>query len=205
MAKYSVKDFVKSFAVKEGTVKSWLHRKKLQRDAEGLIDTENPVNKLLISEMQLKANGNLLVNSSAKKSKKVESSSEQLEIPLTESQKQYQEIDYRTRVATAEAKEREAELKRIQLEKLAGNLMPIELVERIFTINIQNIFKNIEGELENLASIYIPNDREALSLAIQRQKELLVKIVEKSKEDAGIEIENAVNEYAETRSRGERK
>ena len=83
--------------------------------------------------------------------------------------------------------------------------MPIELVERIFTINIQNIFKNIEGELENLASIYIPNDREALSLAIQRQKELLVKIVEKSKEDAGIEIENAVNEYAETRSRGERK
>ena len=145
------------------------------------------------------------LNSSAKKSKKVESSSEQLEIPLTESQKQYQEIDYRTRVATAEAKEREAELKRIQLEKLAGNLMPIELVERIFTINIQNIFKNIEGELENLASIYIPNDREALSLAIQRQKELLVKIVEKSKEDAGIEIENAVNEYAETRSRGERK
>ena len=203
MAKYSFKDFVNSFAVKEGTVKSWLHRKKLQRDAEGFIDTENPINRLLISEMQLKSNGNLLAVET-KKSKKVESKNEQLEIPLTESQKQYQEIDYRTRVATAEAKEREAELKRIQLEKIAGNLMPIEVVERIFTINIQAIFKNVEGELENLASIYVP-DRSILSDVIQKQKELLVKIVEKSKEDAAIEIENAINDYAETRSRGERK
>ena len=203
MAKYSVKDFVKSFAIKEGTVKSWLHRKKLHKDSEGLIDTENPVNKLLISEMQLKSNGNLLASSN-KKTKQVEVKNEQLEIPLTESQKQYQEIDYRTRVATAEAKEREAELKRIQLEKIAGNLLPIDIAESIFTINIQSIFRNFESELENLASIYVP-DRSILSDVIQKQKELLVKIIEKSKEDAFISIENAINDYAETRSRGERK
>ena len=203
MAKYSVKDFVKSFGIKEGTVKSWLHRKKLHKDSEGLIDTENPINKLLISEMQLKSNGNLLASSN-KKTKQVEVKNEQLEIPLTESQKQYQEIDYRTRVATAEAKEREAELKRIQLEKIAGNLLPIDIAESIFTINIQSIFRNFESELENLASIYVP-DRSILSDVIQKQKELLVKIIEKSKEDAFISIENAINDYSETRSRGERK
>lgn len=203
MAKYSVKDFVKSFGIKEGTVKSWLHRKKLHKDSEGFIDTENPINKLLISEMQLKSNGNLLASSN-KKTKQVEVKNEQLEIPLTESQKQYQEIDYRTRVATAEAKEREAELKRIQLEKIAGNLLPIDIAESIFTINIQSIFRNFESELENLASIYVP-DRSILSDVIQKQKELLVKIIEKSKEDAFISIENAINDYAETRSRGERK
>ena len=54
MAKLKVKDFVDAYDIKESTVKSYLHRKKLHKDADGFIDTENPINKLLISELKLK-------------------------------------------------------------------------------------------------------------------------------------------------------
>ena len=207
MAKYNVKDFVSAYNQKEGTVKSWLHRGKLQKGADGLIDTDNAINKLLISEMQLKVNANLIgvVKENKSKSKNKESESNtQLEIPLNQSQKQYQVLDLRTRIANADKAESEAEFKRVQLEKMAGKLLPIELVERIFTINVQSIFKNFELENENLASLYVL-DREKLSEVIGKQKSILYKAIEKAKEDARFEIENAINEYSETRSRGERK
>lgn len=204
MAKLKVKDFVDAYDIKESTVKSYLHRKKLHKDADGFIDTENPINKLLISELKLKIETNQVGKSNDEKTITVKKSNTVNTNGLTESQKQYADIDYRTRVATAETKEREAELKRIQLEKMAGNLLPVELVQSILVINIQNLIKNFEGELENMASIYI-TDRELLSIATTKQKELLAKIVLKSKEDAMFEIENSINEYQEVRGRGERK
>jgi hypothetical protein len=204
MAKLKVKDFVDAYDIKESTVKSYLHRKKLHKDADGFIDTENPINKLLISELKLKIETNKVGKSNDEKTITVKKSNTVNTNGLTESQKQYADIDYRTRVATAETKEREAELKRIQLEKMAGNLLPVELVQSILVINIQNLIKNFEGELENMASIYI-TDRELLSIATTKQKELLAKIVLKSKEDAMFEIENSINEYQEVRGRGERK
>jgi hypothetical protein len=176
----------------------------LHKDADGFIDTENPINKLLISELKLKIETNKVGKSNDEKTITVKKSNTVNTNGLTESQKQYADIDYRTRVATAETKEREAELKRIQLEKMAGNLLPVELVQSILVINIQNLIKNFEGELENMASIYI-TDRELLSIATTKQKELLAKIVLKSKEDAMFEIENSINEYQEVRGRGERK
>lgn len=203
MAKLKVKDFVETYDIKESTVKSYVHRKKLHKDAKGFIDTENPVNKLLISELKLKKATNK-VGASNPKGKASEKVEKDKPTGLTESQKMYAEIDYRTRVATAESKEREAELKRIQLEKMAGNLLPVDLVQTILVINIQSLIKNFESELENMASIYV-TDRELLADTITKLKELLSKIVLKSKEDAMFEIENAINEYQEVRSRGERK
>lgn len=206
MAKYSVKDFVEAYGQKEGTVKSWVHRGKLQKDAEGLIDTENPVNRLLISEMQLKVNANLISGKSKKQSPKQESKSESpKEVPLNNSQKAYADIDYRTKVATAEAKEREAELKRIQLEKIAGKLMPVEVVEKICVINNQGIFKTFFNDLENMASTICGNDRTRLAMVTEQLAIDLQRCVEKAGEDTLFEIEIAVNEYQEVRSRGERK
>ena len=119
MAKLKVKDFVDAYDIKESTVKSYLHRKKLHKDADGFIDTENPINKLLISELKLKIETNKVGKSNDEKTITVKKSNTVNTNGLTESQKQYADIDYRTRVATAETKEREAELKRIQLEKMA--------------------------------------------------------------------------------------
>lgn len=199
MPKFKTKEFADAYGIKESTVKSYIFRKQLQRDANGLIDTENDRNKLFILEMQLKPSGKKKVeNEVVSKSKK------EVQQKISFEEKQIIYLDHRKRIAETEAKERESELKRIQLEKIAGNLMPVELVEKILVINIQSIFKNFESEMENLARVYVP-DRDLLAQAISDQKELLSKIIAKTKEDSSIEIENAINEYQETRSRGERK
>ena len=199
MPKFKTKEFADAYGIKESTVKSYIFRKQLQRDANGLIDTENDRNKLFILEMQLKPSGKKKAeNEVVSKSKK------EIQQKISFEEKQIIDLDHRKRIAETEAKERESELKRIQLEKIAGNLMPVELVEKILVINIQSIFKNFESEMENLARVYVP-DRDLLAQAISDQKELLSKIIAKTKEDSSIEIENAINEYQETRSRGERK
>ncbi len=206
MSNLSLKDFANAVGVTYDTAKKHVQRKKIFKGTDGKIDTENPQNVIYINE-QTKGSG--LFKSShtveVKKSSEVKSKKQTDEVTgQTESQKQYLELDYRKRVAEAQLKERENELKRIQLEKMAGNLLPVELVEKILVINIQSIFKNLESEMENMASIYV-TDRSILSNVTLKQKELLVKIVEKSKEDSFVEIENAINEYQEVRSRGERR
>jgi hypothetical protein len=209
MAKYNTKDFSEAYGQKLSTVKSWVQRGKLQRDADSLIDTDNPINRLLISEMQLKVNANVIGKVTTKRKttskKEGEESETPREIPLTESQKMYADIDYRTRLATAEAKESEAELKRVQLEKIAGKLMPVEVVEKICVINVQGIFKTISNDMQNLASTICGNDRTRLSYVIGQLDQDLQRCIEKAKEDIMFEIETAINEYQEVRSRGERK
>lgn len=199
MPKFKTKEFADAYGIKESTVKSYIFRKQLQRDANGLIDTENDRNKLFILEMQLKPSGKKKIEKEV-----VSKSKKEVQQKISFEEKQIIDLDHRKRIAETEAKERESELKRIQLEKIAGNLMPVELVEKILVINIQSIFKNFESEIENLARVYVP-DRDLLAQAISDQKELLSKIIAKTKEDSSIEIENAINEYQETRSRGERK
>lgn len=199
MPKFKTKEFADAYGIKESTVKSYIFRKQLQRDANGLIDTENDRNKLFILEMQLKPSGKKKVETEV-----VSKSKKEVQQKISFEEKQIIDLDHRKRIAETEAKERESELKRIQLEKIAGNLMPVELVEKILVINIQSIFKNFESEMENLARVYVP-DRDLLAQAISDQKELLSKIIAKTKEDSSIEIENAINDYQETRSRGERK
>lgn len=201
MAKYSVKDFTDAYKQKVNTVKSWLHRGKLQKDAEGLIDTDNPINKLLISEMQLKVNANLIGVKSEKKPKEVK---EESEVPLNATQKIYLDLDLRKKIAETDSAERQAELRRLEIEKKAGKLMPVELVEKIFSINIQAVYKNLEVEIDSMADFYVI-DRTELVKVRKRQKEILAKTIEKAKEDARYEIENAILEYQEVRSRGEKK
>ena len=48
-------------------------------------------------------------------------------------------------------------------------------------------------------------DRTLLGEVTDKLRFLLEDVIKRSKEVAEIEIENAINEYAETRSRGERK
>lgn len=207
MAKYKVKQFADAYDIKESTVKSYVHRKQLQKDAEGFIDTEIDVNKLFILEMQLKIN-NGSVKNDVSGSRKIKTVAAEKPTGLTESQKVYADLDLRTKVAAAESKERESELRRIQIEKLAGNLLPVDICENIVVINIQAIIKNFESEMENTASIYVDRfggSRKDLVEIIALQRQILSKSIEKAKKDAAFEIENAINDYQEVRSRGERK
>ena len=207
MAKYSVKDFCNAYKQKDGTVKSWLHRKKLQKGADGLIDTENSLNKLLISEMQLKVNANLIGSTSVKKPKKVIDEN-QYEITLSASQKQYQDLELRKKLADADLQERSAEIKKMQLEKLAGNMLSTDFVERTFNINIQSIFKNFDSSLENLAMIYVEEtggDRSDVSRLTNRLRGELAIIIDKAKKDANHEIKEEIKSIIDSRTQGQKK
>jgi hypothetical protein len=201
MSILSLKDFSNAVGVSYDTVKKHVQRKKLFKGTDGKIDTEHPLNVSYILE-QTKGAG--LFKSSHTIELKETKAEKPKEKVLSSSEKLYLDLDLRKKVAEAEKAERDNELKRIQLEKIAGKLLPVELVERIFAINIQAVFKNFETESENLVSLYVL-DRKKLAEVNQKQKEMIAKIIEKSKEDAKYEIENAIMDYQEVRSRGERK
>jgi len=73
-----------------------------------------------------------------------------------------------------------------------------KLVEKIFAINIQAVFKNLESENENIASLYVL-DRKELSIVITKQKQILAKAIEKAKENLNgyNDIEHLLNMVCE--------
>ncbi len=118
------------------------------------------------------------------------------------------ELELRQKIANAQYKEREAELKQIQLEKIAGNTLPLDLVDTILTINLQTIFKVFNSELENIATISVEilgGTRDDLVRITKSQNVILNKLVETARTNANFEIDRAVAEYSETRARGERR
>lgn len=120
-------------------------------------------------------------------------------------------VDWETRKKIADAlkAERAAELAQLQVDKLMGSLMPVDLVEMILKVNIQDIFKSFENELINLGSIYCDilagGDRDKLSELIAKVRLKLNEIIEKTKRNSAQEIENVIEDYSDSRSRGERK
>lgn len=117
--------------------------------------------------------------------------------------------DLRKKMADALKAERAAELAELQIEKLQGNLMPVDLVESILKVNIQDIFKTFENELINLASIYCDvlagGDRDKLSEVIAKMRVKLNETINRIKVNSAQEIENVIDSYSEVRNRGERK
>ena len=119
------------------------------------------------------------------------------------------DFERRKKVADALKAEWQAEKEQLQVEKMMGNLMPVDLVEEIIRINIQDIFKTFENDLINVASIYCDilagGDREKLSKLVATLRQHLTRNVDRVKQTAAKQVESCINEYSETRSRGERK
>lgn len=118
------------------------------------------------------------------------------------------DYDTRKRRADAEYRERESELKRMQLEKIAGNTLPLDLVNKLVSINCLAILTQFMSSLENMVAVTVEElggNRSDNVRITNRVKVEFKKIVENCRTNAEREIENAVSEYSEVRSRGERK
>jgi hypothetical protein len=118
------------------------------------------------------------------------------------------ELDYRQKMANAEYKEREAELKQIQLEKIAGNTLPLDVTKTILKVNLQAILIEFLSSVENMVALTVEELGGTRADNVRITKELKVmfkKTVQNSSDNANRDIEIAVAEYSETRSRGERK
>lgn len=118
------------------------------------------------------------------------------------------DYDLRQRRANAEYKERESELKKMQLEKIAGNTLPLDLTKTILKINCQAILVQFLSSIENMVAVTVEELGGVRSDNVRitnELKKIFKKTVETCEKNAEREIENAVQEYSEVRSRGERK
>ena len=200
-------------------INTYVGRKKINVLETGLIDTSDELNKVfkqkrkkLHEKKELLRNASLLPDTKENKKDNIPSEKPQKQKQSAEDKKEdlfINSLTYRKEIADTQKAERDNELKKLTLEKMAGKLLPIDLMRGILKINIQSIFVEFENELMNLASIYCDvmaaGDRSKLSEVIDLMRQNLHRIILQTKENSSKEIKAAINEYSETRNRGERK
>lgn len=214
-------------------ISQYIKRNKISVLPNGQIDTENPLN--LIFKKNLKKVEKKKVEAVRTEKREARAVPEVEELPTAELYKQVVQVftkpetayqkkqrekqneedketvnwDARKKKADALKAERSAELAQLQVEKMMGNLMPVDLVEMILKVNVQDIFKTFENELINLGSIYCDilagGNRDKLAEIVVKLRMKLSETIKRIELTAAQEIENVVEDYAETRNRGERK
>ena len=122
--------------------------------------------------------------------------------------KSYLALDLRKKEAEVSLVERNAELKQYELEKKAGNTLPLDITTKIIVINTQTILNKFLLECENMVSLVVEEfgGTRADNVRITNKlKTAFTKIVDIARTETNNKIENSITEYSEVRSRGERK
>lgn len=118
------------------------------------------------------------------------------------------QYELRKKEAEVQLVERNAELRQMELEKKAGNTLPLDLVRKIEVINFQSILNNFLLETKNMATVMVEKFGGTRSDVVEietKLNQIFKRTVETAKKNVAKEIESAVMEYSEVRSRGERK
>lgn len=189
-------------------------------DDDGNIDTENVINKRFIRHIKKISKKDKPVTykdvvetvETSVKNNKQNSETKETRKAKAEQRKKAKdmlEFEYRKKKAEASKSESDADLKSLAVEKMMGKLMPVELVHQIIKINIQGVFISFENELQNIASIYCDilagGDRKKLAEIVEQMRENLSRIITDTKVNTDSEIKQVIENYAETRNRGEKK
>lgn len=210
-----------------------------EEDRSGkFIDTENEKNKLFFDKRQTKFEAEKVgpgaVKKTVKKAKVKTNSKKQFNKALKkleglaaqettqkrksslpeynpEDNSYAEELGWESRKKKADAllQEAKAEKERLAVEKLAGQLLPIDMVLSIMQTHNREIFATFQNDTENLASIYCDilaaGDRKKLAEVNKKLAEKLEDTVQRASDVAQASIENLVEKYRQTRNRGERK
>lgn len=198
-------------------------------DKGKLIDTENPLNKAFLKNCKKLNKG-----TTAKKpatNKPIEKLYKEVVEPVQPTEKIFSEPeskeskqkreeqndrdgqatdwDLKKKKFEALRSEQLAEKERLNVEKMQGKSIPIDLHKAIVKINIQSILHTYTSDAINQASIYCDilagGDRAKLAEITDKLQQHLNVIIRRVEATAAKEIENLIEEYAETRSRGEKK
>jgi hypothetical protein len=119
-------------------------------------------------------------------------------------------LTFEVRKKEAEVKlvERNAELKQYELEKKAGNTLPLDMIEKVIAVNYKAVFKSVHSQIKNIAMVMVQQlggSKEDLNSILIEMENLLDTTVKDSKKKAKVDIDKLIEEYSEVRSRGERK
>lgn len=120
----------------------------------------------------------------------------------------YKNLDLRKRAAETELVERNAELRQWELEKKAGNTLPLDITTKVITILAQTVLSKFLLEAENMVRLCVEEFGGARADTVRLTNKLrtsFTKTVEIARDESTKKIETAVSEYSEVRSRGERK
>lgn len=222
MAEFTRKEFAALCYTTVLVVNTNVSRKKVLINEDGKIDSEHPRNKLFFDKYIAKRDKEAKMLKDQANQKLYKEVVEVVKVPevkkrtkrknktTPDSDLATETMDWELRKKKADAllQERKAEKEKMSLEKMAGNLLPVTLVENIFTINLKSIFKTMELSLENIASLtndMLGGSRDDLADITKMQREALSKAIADAKENTFNEIEVAVSEYQEVRGVGERK
>lgn len=223
-------EFSELNGVTTGYVNMYIKRKKIMLTSDNRIDTENPVNKLFSKNLKANKSGKKKVATSVKKeSEPIQKIYEKVVEPIKEveftpketatqkrirekqNKESEEEVDWdkRKKIADALKAEKQAEKEALTVEKLQGQLIPIELMKTILKINIQGIIKTFESNLINTASIYCDvmagGDRDLLAEVTEELRKDLQVNVSRAEDSSAQEIEIAINSFVEQRAVGEKK
>ncbi|RDY57703.1 hypothetical protein [Flagellimonas nanhaiensis] len=224
----SPQDFAIAIGVKYATLRSHISRKKVYKSGE-YIDTDFELNRLYIQN-QTKGKG-LNFENIGKETPQEETStpdnkeevittkkvpppkveapkSDKVDTSLSREELIRSNFDLRKRQADAEKAERDSQLKQIEVAKKMGQLMPIDMVEKILTVFVRSIIRESESEWQNIASIYceiLGGDRSHLSQMVEQMNKIMDKMIKEVKMKSREEIKQVIKDYAEVRSRGQRK
>lgn len=95
--------------------------------------------------------------------------------------------------------------KMLQLNKSAGNLLPVDLVKGVLKRHGDTFFKSFEKSMERFISIIAGSDQEVYVKYLANVKDLLSKTITDAGKQAEAEIIILVNEFSETLARGQKK
>lgn len=122
--------------------------------------------------------------------------------------KSFLELEKRKKEAEVSLVERNAELKQWELEKKAGNTLPLNMIENVIDINFKAIYKTNFSLANNVAYVVVNQlggTKEDLHRIRQELENVFDKTVKDTENKAALDIQKLIDEYSEIRSRGERK
>ena len=209
MAEYTRKEFAALCHTTVGVVNANRARNKIVINENGYVDSENAINHAFFNkyvkyfEEKLRNKVTLEATQKPQPKKRKEPNKQK------ETSQQIMDWDARKKQADAELQEYKAAHEKLKMEKLAGKLIPVDLVFQILNIHNRSIFTSFHSDAENLASVYCEilaeGDREKLSEITDKLGHKISEKVKNSKELAEIELNTAIEEYSETLNRGEKK
>lgn len=206
MALLSREEIVDRLGISHAYFNVYLKRKKINLNKDGLVDTNDPLNADFIKARMSKA-PDIPVGESLKEQKQ-KAKEARNSVPIIEdSGVSKYDLEVSIKQADLEKKQNEIELLKIKRQKLEGELIPTELVTHVFVRQA----KTITTEFHNALNSYISTLKSRYKLSnedVALMRGEVTRLTNKAIEDsttAGLkDIESIVDDYSETRERGER-
>jgi len=204
MPVYTRPEFAEACGVTQSYVNNYISRKKIIVNKDNKIDTSDPYNKLFFDKRQ---------GVKKESKKKVERKRKLEELPKesdpvsTESTTNFN-LDRLKKEAELEKAELDIELKKVELAKKSGEVIPTDLVKNVIKNHVKSITLKFHQAADNyLSEISNETGMKGERLAywrgalIDQINEASVEAVEESKKD----VEHIVQEYSQKRGVGQKK